>query len=108
MIDFKQEINKYKSIRTTEDVSGNVTNDMQDILDLLKQVSRPTVVKSTNTAPKATANPATRTVTTKPIASIVPKVVPVPAPVTTDTADINMTEESTNTVDQQAKTGGVD
>ena len=98
MIDFKQEINKYKSIRTTDDVSGDITNDVQDILELLKQVSRPTVVKSTTTAgPKPTSNSTPRTVTTKPIASIVPKTAP--PPVSTKTQDIDLNEDSTNTVD---------
>ena len=103
MIDFKQEINKYKSIRTTDDVSGDITNDMQDILDLLKQVSaRPTMVKSTG-APKPGGSPSTRPVATKPIASIVPKVAPAPVPVTTTTdateTNVNVNEESTSTVE---------
>jgi len=98
MIDFKQEINKYKSIRTTDDVSGDITNEIQDILDLLKQVSsRPVVVKSTGAAPPkpTSASSAPRTVATKPIASIVPKATPVHT--SADTTDAN--EESTNTVD---------
>ena len=91
MLDFKQEINKYKQVRTTEDVSGDITNDVQDILDLLKQVSsRPTVVKTapkpasaspgtvvkpTSASPGTVAKPtnASSTTVTKPIVSIVPK-----------------------------------
>jgi len=107
MIDFKQEINKYKSIRNTDDVSGDITTDVQDILDLLKQVSsRPTVIKSTGAAPQKTVTTATPRTVTKPIASIVPK--PTQPPVSTTNTNVtdtdlnnvnNVNEDSTNTVD---------
>jgi len=39
MIDFKEEINKYKPIRTVEDVEDAVRDEITDIMDLLQYIS---------------------------------------------------------------------
>ncbi|MCL2361637.1 MAG: hypothetical protein FWC73_07485 [Defluviitaleaceae bacterium] len=39
MIDFKEEINKYKPIRTMEDVEDAVRDEITDIMDLLQYIS---------------------------------------------------------------------
>ncbi|MCL2405917.1 MAG: hypothetical protein FWC92_10285 [Defluviitaleaceae bacterium] len=46
MIDFKEEISKYKPIRTIDDVEDAVRDEMMDIMDLLQHISKP--VSSTN------------------------------------------------------------
>jgi len=39
MIDFKEEINKYKPIRTVEEVEDAVRDEITDIMDLLQYIS---------------------------------------------------------------------
>lgn len=39
MIDFKEEIGKYKPIRTVEDVEDAVKDEILDIMDLLQYIS---------------------------------------------------------------------
>jgi len=39
MIDFKEEINKYKPIRTVDDVEDAVRDEITDIMDLLQYIS---------------------------------------------------------------------
>ena len=39
MIDFKEEISKYKPIRTAEEVEDAVRDEIMDIMDLLQHIS---------------------------------------------------------------------
>jgi len=39
MIDFKEEISKYKPIRTVDDVETAVRDEIMDIMDLLQYIS---------------------------------------------------------------------
>ena len=39
MIDFKEEINKYKPIRTIDEVEDAVRDEITDIMDLLQYIS---------------------------------------------------------------------
>ena len=39
MIDFKEEIGKYKPIRTVDDVEDGVRDEITDIMDLLQYIS---------------------------------------------------------------------
>ena len=39
MIDFKEEINKYKPIRTIDEVEDAVRDEIMDIMDLLQYIS---------------------------------------------------------------------
>jgi len=39
MIDFKEEISKYKPIRTVDDVEDAVRDEIMDIMDLLQHIS---------------------------------------------------------------------
>ena len=39
MIDFKEEISKYKPARTVEEVDSAVRNEILDIMDLLQYIS---------------------------------------------------------------------
>ena len=39
MIDFKEEINKYKPIRTMDEVEDAVRDEIMDIMDLLQYIS---------------------------------------------------------------------
>jgi len=39
MIDFKEEINKYKPIRTVDEVEDAVRDEITDIMDLLQYIS---------------------------------------------------------------------
>jgi len=39
MIDFKEEINKYKPIRTVDEVEDAVRDEIMDIMDLLQYIS---------------------------------------------------------------------
>ncbi|MDR0272692.1 MAG: hypothetical protein LBI27_05190 [Clostridiales bacterium] len=39
MIDFKEEISKYKPIRTVDDVSDAIKDEVLDIMDLLQYIS---------------------------------------------------------------------
>ena len=39
MIDFKEEINKYKPIRTVDEVEEAVRDEIMDIMDLLQYIS---------------------------------------------------------------------
>jgi len=39
MIDFKEEIGKYKPIRTIDDVEDAVRDEIMDIMDLLQHIS---------------------------------------------------------------------
>ena len=39
MIDFKVEINKYKPVRTVDEVEGAVRDEIVDIMDLLQHIS---------------------------------------------------------------------
>ena len=39
MIDFKEELAKYKPIRTVDDVESAVKDEVQDIMDLLQYIS---------------------------------------------------------------------
>jgi hypothetical protein len=39
MIDFKEEINKYKPIRTVEEVEDAVRDEITDIMDLLQYIT---------------------------------------------------------------------
>jgi len=39
MIDFKEEINKYKPIRTVDEVEDGVRDEIMDIMDLLQYIS---------------------------------------------------------------------
>jgi len=39
MIDFKEEIGKYKPIRTLDDVEDAVHDEIMDIMDLLQHIS---------------------------------------------------------------------
>jgi hypothetical protein len=40
MIDFKEEMSKYKPIRTVDDVEQAVRDEMLDIMDLLQYISK--------------------------------------------------------------------
>jgi len=47
MIDFKEEISKYKPIRTIDDVEDAVRDEIMDIMDLLQHISgKPVTVKN--------------------------------------------------------------
>ena len=48
MIDFKEEINKYKPIRTVEDVEEAVRDEITDIMDLLQYISNKPTQTSEN------------------------------------------------------------
>ena len=39
MIDFKEEIGKYKPIRTIDDLEDNLRDEITDIMDLLQYIS---------------------------------------------------------------------
>ena len=39
MIDFKEEINKYKPVRTVDDVETALQDEVLDIMDLLQYIS---------------------------------------------------------------------
>jgi len=39
MIDFKEEINKYKPVRTVDDVETALKDEVLDIMDLLQYIS---------------------------------------------------------------------
>jgi len=39
MIDFKEEIGKYKPVRTVDEVEEGIKDEIQDILDLLQYIS---------------------------------------------------------------------
>ena len=39
MIDFKEEINKYKPVRTVDDVEAALQDEVLDIMDLLQYIS---------------------------------------------------------------------
>jgi len=57
MLDFKEEISKYKPIRTIDDNSASANNEIQDIMDLLKYISGKTTdssITSSNTTPLPT------------------------------------------------------
>ena len=40
MIDFKEEISKYKPVLTVDEVESVVNDEVRDIMDLLQQISR--------------------------------------------------------------------
>ena len=48
MIDFKEEINKYKPVRTVDEVEEGIQDEVQDILDLLQYISGKTSVRDVN------------------------------------------------------------
>jgi len=39
MIDFKDEISKYKPVRTVDEVEEGIKDEIQDIMDLLQYIS---------------------------------------------------------------------
>ncbi|MCL1786390.1 MAG: hypothetical protein FWG38_00270 [Defluviitaleaceae bacterium] len=39
MIDFKEEIGRYKPVHTVDDVEEGIKDEVQDILDLLQYIS---------------------------------------------------------------------
>jgi len=45
MIDFKDEINKYKPIRTVDEVEEGIKDEVLDIMDLLQYISGKTSSK---------------------------------------------------------------
>jgi len=48
MIDFKEEISKYKPIRTVDEVEDAVRDEIMDIMDLLQHISgKPEPAKAT-------------------------------------------------------------
>ena len=50
MIDFKEEISKYKPIRTVDEVEDAVRDEIMDIMDLLQYISnKPAPSKDENT-----------------------------------------------------------
>jgi len=49
MIDFKEEISKYKPARTVEEVDSAVRNEILDIMDLLQYISGRTSSDSSST-----------------------------------------------------------
>ena len=40
MIDFKEEINKYKPVLSVDDVESVVNDEVRDIMDLLQYITR--------------------------------------------------------------------
>jgi len=44
MIDFKEEISKYKPVRTIDEVEAAVKDELVDIMDLLQHISGKTPV----------------------------------------------------------------
>ena len=50
MIDFKEEISKYKPIRTVDEVEEGIKDEVQDILELLQYISGKPSGKDVNRA----------------------------------------------------------
>jgi len=48
VIDFKEEISKYKPMRTVDEVEEGIKDEIQDILDLLQYISGKTSNKDVN------------------------------------------------------------
>ena len=48
MIDFKEEISKYKPIRTVDEVEDAVRDEIMDIMDLLQHISTSKPASSSN------------------------------------------------------------
>jgi len=48
VIDFKEEISKYKPVRTVDEIEEGIKDEVQDILDLLQYISGKTSGKDVN------------------------------------------------------------
>jgi len=47
MLDFKEEMSKYKPIRTVDDVEDALTDEIQDMMDILQYISNKTPATDT-------------------------------------------------------------